>query len=109
MGGIHEMAPLMMLSGVNTPVCAVYLINKPLFVIGKAADCDAVLHFSSEISRKHAQISWADGRYTLIDLGSTNHTYLNGKMLIPNQPYPIRERDMISFSGFTFVAEQLTL
>lgn len=106
---LKNLFPLMMLRGLNTPICAAYLITKPVFVIGKAKECDARLFFSSEISRRHAQISWANGSYTIIDLNSTNKTYLNGCVLEPQKAYPLRPQDTVSFSGFTFLVEQLEL
>lgn len=92
----------MILYAVNAPVCAIYLVTKPVFMIGYAADCDAVLQFSKEISRHHACISWKDGMYEIEDLGSTNHTYVNGKALFSNQPRVLKDGDRVSFASFVF-------
>lgn len=106
---LYEMSPLVFLSGLNTPTCTMYLVNRPSFIIGRAEECNAALRFSSAISRKHARIDWQEGRYTLTDLGSTNHTYINGVELIPNKPYPLKPRDTVSFSDFSFLVEPLAL
>lgn len=47
-------------------------------VMGTAADCDIVLT-DPYLSSKHMAIRHEDGRFTLIDLDSTNGTFLNDK------------------------------
>ncbi|MBM4319158.1 MAG: FHA domain-containing protein [Deltaproteobacteria bacterium] len=51
-------------------------------VIGTAADCDIVVT-DPYLSSKHATIrhDTADGSFTIIDLDSTNGTYLNDKRI----------------------------
>jgi hypothetical protein len=46
------------------------------------------------VSRHHAQIERRDGSYYLIDLGSTNGTALNQRLLAANQPVPLRVGDV---------------
>lgn len=92
----------MLLYSINAPVCAIYLVTKPDFMIGSALDCDAVLRFSREVSRHHARIIWNNGTYMVEDLGSTNHTFINGDVLAPNQPQPLQNRDQVSFASFSF-------
>lgn len=94
--------PNTILLGQNTPICAIFLITKPEFIIGYSTDCDAVLHFSREISRHHACISWTNDSYEIKDLGSTNHTFLNGTELIPETKYKVNPGDHIAFASFTF-------
>jgi hypothetical protein len=50
------------------------------------------------IGRKHARIQNDNGKYILIDLGSKNHTFLNGTMLVPNQPYELTAGSEITFT-----------
>ena len=101
-------APLL-LTGLNTPVCAAYLVEKLPFVLGKAEDCDAVLYFSSEISRHHARIERTGDHVTITDLSSANHPRLNGGLLTPGAPYPIKPGDQLSFSAFHFLVEEIRL
>lgn len=103
------LSPRILLSGVNTPVCALYLVTGSSFLLGKDSRCDAVLYFSSEISRQHARITWAGGQYSIEDLNSTNHTYLNGALLSPGAAYPLTPGDTVTLSSFTFLVEQLAL
>ena len=55
------------------------IISKPLFSIGRESDSDIFLD-DITISRKHAQIVKTDTCYKIIDLGSLNGIYVNGKL-----------------------------
>lgn len=46
--------------------------------IGRSPSCDVVLEGDELASRRHALIRARGGRYTLVDLGSSNGTYVNG-------------------------------
>lgn len=100
-------SPDMLLCGINTPLCAIFLIDKPEFILGKAEDCDGVISFSNEISRNHAKICWRDGQYFLCDLDSNNKTFLNGQVLVPHQESPIAPGDRIAFSTWIFRLEKI--
>lgn len=50
-------------------------------ILGRGQQCDLVLPEAS-VSRRHAQISVADERCFLVDLGSGNGTFLNGEPVI---------------------------
>jgi len=52
------------------------LINST-FVIGRGQECDLVL-VDRQVSRQHVRIRRTVDGYTLEDLGSKNHTHLNG-------------------------------
>ncbi|MDD3652952.1 MAG: DUF3662 and FHA domain-containing protein [Desulfotomaculaceae bacterium] len=52
-------------------------LGKGTMLLGRRAGCDIVLSDSS-VSRRHAQIEWSRGQYSIIDLGSTNGTKVNG-------------------------------
>src|SRR5262249_6078795 len=53
-------------------------VEKPEFVIGRAADCDLRLRVN-EISRHHCILRVAGDEATLFDLGSSNGSYLNNE------------------------------
>ena len=55
-----------------------FVLDRPIMVIGRRADQDIVLNDSS-VSRAHARLESAPGGVTLVDLGSTNGTLLNGR------------------------------
>ena len=49
-------------------------------VIGTAADCDVVLT-DQYLSGRHAVIRYEEGRFTLVDLDSTNGTFVNDERI----------------------------
>lgn len=57
----------------------------------------------AKVSRRHARITFADGKYLLEDLGSTNGTFINrGKRLAPGTRQPLNDGDEI-IVGKTFL------
>jgi pSer/pThr/pTyr-binding forkhead associated (FHA) protein len=49
------------------------------------------------VSRTHAAIRRTDSGVTLVDLGSANGTYLNGKAIKAYQPHILRDGDELRF------------
>jgi pSer/pThr/pTyr-binding forkhead associated (FHA) protein len=92
--------------GMSKPV---YLkIEKELILGRKGLDVDdssngSILNLSElggyqmGISRQHAMIRRAETRYELIDLASTNGSWLNDERLIPNNPYPLANGSQLRF------------
>jgi hypothetical protein len=61
----------------------------------------------AKVSRRHARIIFADGKYALEDLGSTNGTFINrGKRLSPGTRQPLNDGDEI-IVGKTFLRFQI--
>lgn len=80
------------------PVC---FGHKSVVVGSMEEGCDYRLN-EKGISRMHAKLmDREDGAY-LIDLNSTNGTYLNGELVTPGTDYKIDEGDMISFGESEF-------
>lgn len=55
------------------------------------------------VSRQHAQIVYEEGVFTLIDLGSTNGTWLNQRRLTPGRPYQLHSDDHVLLGQLTLV------
>jgi hypothetical protein len=53
-------------------------LTKPVTVLGRALDADVVLD-DPGVSRRHAEVHLIDGRARVIDLGSTNGTFVDGE------------------------------
>ena len=66
--------------------------------IGRDPSCEAVFPHDSKgtdkISRKHCKLFYENGRLLLMDLGSTNGTFMaDGRQLTPMQPVPVKSGD----------------
>ncbi len=72
----------------------VHKSKNPEFIMGRAADCDIVVH-SDVISRHHLKIALTPEEIFIMDLKSANGTFKNGIRLDPNKPYVIKEDDNI--------------
>ncbi len=55
-----------------------YQVRQPVTVVGRGVDADIVLD-DPGVSRRHAEIHVMDGRARVIDLGSTNGTFVDGE------------------------------
>jgi len=55
-----------------------YALTSPLTILGRGTDCDLRL-VDQGVSRHHAEIRVEDGDVVLVDLGSTNGTFVNGQ------------------------------
>ncbi len=56
------------------------LLFADVMKIGRAPDCEIRVDFAT-VSQRHAQLELKGGRYSIADLGSTNGTSVNGKMV----------------------------
>ena len=94
--------------GPSLPVAALivgeqrYRLGGPVIRIGRALDNDIVLA-DERVSRYHASIRLEDGRYRLIDLASTNGTYIGGQRV---SEALLDHGDEISFGGLVVRFEQ---
>lgn len=74
------------------------LLEDTPFLIGRNDPANLVIH-SPRISRQHAHITrTAVGAYELVDLGSQNGTFVNGRQL-DNLPHTLQDGDEIVFGG----------
>ena len=70
-----------------TPVTAT--LENGAYIIGASSSCHIPIQVTG-ISRRHAQLIVSDGRITVMDLGSSNGTKLNGgEAIFPNRPVDI--------------------
>ena len=78
------------------------VVNQAEFLIGRGADCDLRLR-DHEISRHHCIIRVVGGEATLVDLGSSNGTYLNGQRV--RSQAPLHSGDELRLGAATFVVD----
>lgn len=70
--------------------------------IGRSPDNDIALD-DRRISRRHADLSQIEGRWVVHDLGSTNGTAVNGRIV---RQAPLRDGDRVSLGGFEVVFQE---
>lgn len=57
------------------------------------------------VSRKHLTIKRTASGYEVIDLASRNGSWLNGKRLVPNRPYPLSSGSIIRIGSMHFLVK----
>ena len=77
-------------SGVMTEV-----LKLPFIVGRQAGVADIIVENNPEIGRQHMIITYSEGTYFITDNRSKNHTYLNGRELPSDVPYPVTSGDVI--------------
>ena len=55
-------------------------VTEPEFIIGRGENCH-LRPASDRVSRKHCSIRLQEGRVTVVDFKSTNHTFVNGEQV----------------------------
>ena len=80
-------------------------ITEPnMITIGRSPDNDIVV-YNKMVSRRHAYLllNHKEKKSSLIDIGSTNGTFLNGTKITPHEEYQLAEADEISIGPETKV------
>lgn len=85
-------AELVVLGDDGKPKERISITRDPV-VIGRLSSSDVVLS-DPNVSRRHAELRREGGRWTLVDLGSTNGTLVNGKLA---KEHPLSDGDRIAF------------
>lgn len=62
-----------------------YVIEKDITAIGRDLACDVPLPEDGSVSKRHAEIKKQHDAYFIIDLKSTNGTFVNGKKISTSQ------------------------
>lgn len=75
-------------------------------VIGRRGDYAEVFVGQGFVSGLHARLQYnATGNFEVVDLGSTNGTFVNGVQLVPNMPQMVNIGDVVKFANLEFKAE----
>ncbi len=94
--------------GTSNPV---FLYSGEEFVIGRKVDgtSESLLDLAPlggyhlGLSRRHAMIRKTKHGYEVIDLSSSNGTWLNGERLIPNKSYPLATGSQLRLARMQFL------
>ncbi len=52
------------------------------------------------VSRLHAKVVYEAGDFYIVDLNSTNATYINGRKLTPQHAYSLRDGDIVACGNY---------
>ncbi len=74
-----------------------FMINKVPYMIGRGQGADCIID-NSQVSRSHALIEEIDGQFYITDQNSSNHTYINGKVISPNVRVKLEDGAQIRLS-----------
>jgi hypothetical protein len=85
----------------SPPLAPIRLDTENFITIGRQAQCDLTLRHE-DVSRRHSEIGFEEGRYIVRDLGSTNGTFLNGKEIVGTEPLSPGDRVEIGAQMITF-------
>ena len=66
--------------------------------IGRAPENDIVLD-ATTVSRQHALLTFAQGRWCIEDRGSANGTFVNDKQIPFGTPHPLRHGDRVALGS----------
>src|SRR5690242_23969 len=76
--------------------------DKPEVTIGRVPGNDVVLP-KGNVSKRHSRIVLKDNRFIVVDLKSTNGTYVNGRKI--TSPLVVKEGDKIYVGDFVLTLE----
>jgi pilus assembly protein CpaF len=79
--------------------------DRPEITIGRVAGNDIVLP-KGNVSKRHSRIVFKDGKFIIVDLKSTNGTYVNGRKI--TAPLVIKGADKIYIGDFIMNIEEGT-
>jgi serine/threonine-protein kinase len=77
-------------------------LTKEITTIGRDADNDICLFSAGSVSRYQARILLEEGRFSLVDLNSSNGTYLNGERVLSAMPLKDGDRVEIGAAHLLF-------
>ena len=77
--------------------------DKPEITIGRVQGNDIILP-KGNVSKRHSRIVLKDGKFIIVDLKSTNGTYVNGRKI--TSPLVIKDTDKIYIGDFIITVEE---
>ncbi|MGN0390935.1 MAG: FHA domain-containing protein [Wujia sp.] len=87
---------------VRSKTNALIPIEKKEFLVGKTSECDYQINDNRKVSRLHCTFRISNGECYIRDENSTNHTYVNGKMIQPGFDVMLKNDDYIRMADEEF-------
>lgn len=79
------------------------LINRNIFKLGKDEQyVDYCIKGNPTVSRNHADIVRKQDGFYVVDKGSLNHTFLNGKLIEPKKAQKLKKGDLVQIADEVF-------
>ncbi|PKM65401.1 MAG: hypothetical protein CVU95_15845 [Firmicutes bacterium HGW-Firmicutes-2] len=105
---VQAFKPTLSLIGINTPIEVEFSIDKMDYVIGSSPKtADGNIDFNKAISRSHCKIVYKDKNYYIVDMDSSNGTYLNNVKIHKDQQVMITDGDRIKLANSEFIVESI--
>ena len=80
-----------------------FTIKKSPFILGRSETyADGVISINKAVGRTHCQIVYKNGEHYVIDMNSSNGTQINGKRLTSEQPYKLKDGDVLRLANLDF-------
>jgi len=76
--------------------------SKPELTVGRVQGNDIVLA-KRNVSKQHARLTLKDDQAVVVDLNSTNGTWVNGRKI--TSPHPLKQGDKIYIADFILTLE----
>ena len=76
------------------------LTDKPI-IIGRGEDCD-IRVLDTSVSRRHVRLEKIGAEYYVLDMQSTNGSYVNDRQSLPGEPIPMRDGDYLRVGNCIF-------
>lgn len=100
---VSQRSKEMKLVAINAPIPFEVAITKNEFILGRKEELvDGVIAFNRKIGRAHCKVVHQTDHYAIIDLQSSNGTYVNRVRLQPGQPCPIKDGDKVRLADSEF-------
>ncbi len=77
-------------------------ITKPLFHLGREQSYVDYVINNSAVGRSHADVVLSEEKIFVIDMNSTNHTYVNGAMIASGVQIPVEHGDKLKLANEEF-------
>lgn len=92
----------LILSAINAPTPFQLVVDRSEYRIGKNPEMEGVVSFNKFIGRTHCMILKNGSVFSVVDLNSKNGTFVNQNKLTPQQPFGLKNGDVLRLANSDF-------